>query len=396
MRSLLYLVHRLPYPPNKGDKITSFNMLKFLSQHFVIYLGVFVDDKNDWQYIETVKQYCKETCFISLTPNIEKILSLRGIILRESLSVVYYRNSKMQQWVDSIIDDHDIDSVLVISGPMAQYMINKSTHNIKSLLDLVDVDSDKWEQYAKRQSWPMNWLYKRESRYLLEYEATMAKKFDSTMFVSKVEAELFTDRVPAVKEKILYRTQGVDSQFFNPKLKYHNYYKTSDKVLVFIGVMDYWPNVDAVIWFAKNIFPKIHLQFPEMKFYIVGMNPSVEVKKLETIEGVVVTGGVDDIRPYLIHAVAALIPLRIARGIQNKILEAMAMEVPVIATRKALQGFEPCPDYVPIEANSESEFVVAVKTLIEQSEVDTNSGRTCILEHYNWDTNLKKVQELLS
>lgn len=395
MKSLLYLVHRLPYPPNKGDKITSFNMLKYLSQHFTIYLATFVDNDDDIQYVEIVKKYCKESCILNLNQNTAKLLSLKGLFTQQPLSIPYYKNEQMQQWVDKTIALHNIDSALIFSSPMAQYVSKKLPATTKTVLDLEDVDSDKWKQYAKKHTWPMRWIYQRESRYLLAFEAAMAKEFDATVLVSKEEADFFKELVPEVKQKVVYRTQGVDSEFFDPKLEYENIYQTNDKVFVFIGVMDYWPNVDAAIWFGKSIFPKIHLQFSDAKFYIVGLNPSDEVKKLETIDGIVVTGSVDDIRPYLAHAAAAILPLRVARGIQNKVLEAMAMEKPVIATTNALQGIKICPGFKPKIADDEQSLIDAVIKTLEQPEEAQRAGRACILENYNWDTNLKEIEKLL-
>ncbi len=395
MKSLLYLVHRLPYPPNKGDKITSYNMLKYLQRHFTIYLATFVDDDNDWQYIENVNKYCKESCILKLNPNVAKLFSLKGFFSQEALSIHYYQNAQMQQWVDETIDSKNIDSVLIFSGPMAQYVSKKLPDATKTVLDLEDVDSDKWRQYAKKLAWPMSWIYRRESKYLLSFEAAMAREFDTTVLVSKAEADFFKELVPDVRQKVVYRTQGVDSKFFDPELEYENFYQAKEKVFVFVGVMDYWPNVDAAIWFGESIFPKIHQRFPDARFYIVGLNPSDEVKKLQSIDGVVVTGSVDDIRPYLAHAAAAILPLRTARGIQNKVLEAMSMERPVIATTNAMQGIKICHGFEPRVANDEQSLIDAVIEVLEAPEEDCRAGRTCILENYNWDSNLKEIEKLL-
>lgn len=395
MKSLLYLVHRLPYPPNKGDKITSFNMLKYLSQRYDIYLATFVDDEEDWQYIDIVKEYCKDSCILKLNPKTAKLSSLRGLLTHQPLSIPYYQNKRMQQWVDKTLELHKIDSVLIFCSVMAPYVSNKLPNTTKTVLDLEDVDSAKWEQYSKQHAWPMSWIYRRESRYLLDFEAAMAKEFGATVLVSKEEADFFKELVPEVKQKVVHRTQGVDSNFFDPELEYENFYQSADKVFVFIGVMDYWPNVDAAIWFGRNIFPEIHRQFKDAKFYIVGLNPSDEVKKLDAIDGVTVTGGVDDIRPYLAHAVAAVLPLRVARGIQNKVLEAMAMEKPVIATTNALQGIKECPGFKPRVADDEQSLMDEAINILQQTEENHRAGRECILNNYNWDSNLKEIEMLL-
>lgn len=396
MNSILYLVHRLPYPPNKGDKITSFNLLKYLSKKYKIYLGCFIDDPTDWQYVEYVQDFCEDSCIVNLNTTKAKILSIRGLFTGEALSIPYYRNKHLQNWVDDTINNTDIDSVLIFSGVMAQYVSGKLSDNIRSVLDLEDVDSDKWRLYAKDHQWPMSWLYQRESEKLLAFEKAMANEFDVTVLVSKEEADFFKSLAPELSEKIINRVQGVDSEYFSPSLSYENPYPEKSLVLTFTGAMDYWPNINAAIWFAEEIFPNIKLQFDQALFYIVGMNPSDDVKKLAENNSIFVTGGVPDVRPYIAHSALAVIPLRLARGIQNKVLEAMAMEKQILATSNAMQGIEQVSGFSALVADDEQSMVNgAVELLSGRINQDVKVGRSCVLEHYNWDTNLRKIELLL-
>jgi len=396
MNSILYLVHRLPYPPNKGDKITSFNLLKYLSKRYKVYLGCFIDDSEDWQYSEHVESFCEESCIVDLKPKKAKILSIRGLVTGEPLSIPYYRNKQLQNWVDGVIDTNNIDSVLIFSGVMAQYVSEKLDDNIRTVLDLEDVDSDKWRLYAKDHQWPMSWLYQRESERLLAFEKAMADEFDVTVLVSKEEADFFKELAPEVSEKIVNRVQGVDSEFFSSALTYENPYPENAMVLTFTGAMDYWPNINAAIWFAEEIFPEIKQQFSHAYFYIVGMNPSDEVKKLSENEAVFVTGGVPDVRPYIAHATLAVVPLRLARGIQNKVLEAMAMEKPILATSNAMQGIVQPAGFSPVIADDEESLIKGAIDLLSGSiKQDVEVGRACVLQHYNWDTNLRRIELLL-
>lgn len=396
MKKLLYLVHRLPYPPNKGDKIASFNLLKFLATRYQIYLGCFIDDKVDWQYVDELKNYCADTCVVGLNPQLSKILSLRGLLSGEALSLPYYRNKQLQTWVDHTLEEQRIDSVVVFSGVMAQYVSAKLPLKGHSVLDLVDVDSDKWRLYAEDHKWPLSWLYQRESKKLLAYESAMAEAFDATVFVSEEEAEYFKTLVPAVSDKVIFRVQGVDSQFFNPALDCESPYPADTPVFVFAGAMDYWPNVHAAMWFAKSVFPGIRKQIKNARFYVVGMNPGNEVVKLSDIEGVYVTGSVDDIRPYVRCATISVAPLRIARGIQNKVLEAMAMAKPVLATTNALQGIRRDEGFSPLIADDEVQMLKGALALLSGDVVqDVQCGRACVLAHYNWDTNLRRIEDLL-
>lgn len=397
MKNLLYLVHRLPYPPNKGDKIASFNLLKFLSTRYSISLGCFIDDEVDWQYVDEVKKYCQDTCVVGIKPKIAKVLSLRGLFTGEPLSLPYYRNQELQTWVDNTIENNQIDSILVFSGVMAQYVKNQLPVNGHSVLDLVDVDSDKWRLYAADHYWPLSWLYNRESRKLLAFESAMAEAFDATMFVSEQEADFFKQLVPAVADKVVFRVHGVDSQFFDPAISYESPYSAQSQVLVFAGAMDYWPNINAAVWFAEEVFPHIRKQIADICFYIVGMNPSDEVLKLAEIPGIFVTGSVDDIRPYIAHASVSVAPLRIARGIQNKVLEAMAMTKPILATENAMCGIRSYPGFSPVIVESAEEMILeAVNLLKNIDKQDVNKARECVLEHYNWDTNLRRVDVLLT
>jgi len=396
MNSILYLVHRLPYPPNKGDKITSFNLLKYLSKRYSVYLACFVDDKADLEHVEYVKSFCKDACIVELNPKSAKLFSVRGLLTGEPLSLPYYRNQKIQAWVDDTLKEQLIDSTLIFSGVMAQYVTGKLTADVKSVLDLEDVDSDKWRLYAKDHAWPMSWIYRREADKLLAFESAMANEFDSTVFVSKDEADFFKELVPNVADKVMHRTQGVDSTYFDSTLDYENPYKKSDRVIVFTGAMDYWPNINAAVWFANTIFPKIKAQNNDACFYIVGMSPSEEVKALAKLSGVFVTGGVPDVRPYIRYGEFSVVPLRLARGIQNKVLEAMAMGKPVLATSNALQGIQEYSGFSPLVADDEAQMIEGALALLSGTvKQDVSFGRNCVLEHYNWDTNLRRIEELL-
>jgi sugar transferase (PEP-CTERM/EpsH1 system associated) len=224
----------------------------------------------------------------------------------------------------------------------------------------------------------------------------MAAKFDYTLFVSREEANLFDKLSPNVNKQVRYRTQGVDGDYFDPELEFNNPFNKQEHVLVFTGVMDYWPNVDAVKWFAEYVFPKVLTRVPNARFCIVGMNPSDDVRALTKKQGVTVTGSVPDVRPYLAHSSAVVIPLRIARGIQNKVLEAMAMEKPVVVTPEAMAGIDGCPEVDVIVTEDAEEMADAVITLLNSEKQMNQSGRECILNNYNWDANLKRIAELLT
>ena len=396
MEELLYLVHRIPYPPNKGDKIRSYHLLKHLTQRYRVHLGTFIDDEQDQKYREKVKDLCDETCFVNLYPKQARLRSLSGLFRRQPLTLPYYRDQRLQAWVNRVLETRSVGKVLIFSSAMAQYVSH--ARHIRRIIDFVDIDSDKWMQYATSSSWPMNWIYRRESKLLRGYEKQVAKDFDSATFVSETEADLFNRLAPEAAAKVTYFNNGVDGDYFTPQYVYPNPYAMGICTLVFTGAMDYWANVDAVDWFARCIFPAIRAQLPEAEFYVVGARPSDTVMALADLPGVRVTGTVPDVRPYLAHASLVVVPLRIARGIQNKVLEAMAMAKIVVASPQAVEGICARTEEELVIAHDESDFAHRIIRLL-QGEPDNAIGRAArarVLEDYSWKRGLARIDTLLS
>jgi sugar transferase (PEP-CTERM/EpsH1 system associated) len=398
MQELLYLVHRFPYPPNKGDKIRSYHLLKHLSKNFRVHLGTFVDDEKDLEYVDTVKALCDEACFIRLRPISARLRSLKGLISSEPLTLPYYADSQLQDWVNRVLERRSIKNILIFSSAMAQYV--RDAKGATRVIDFVDIDSDKWKQYSLTASWPMKWVYARESRLLLNYERQIAKDFDSATFVSDAEAGLFRQLGPEAATKISHFNNGVDADYFSPENSYSDPYPRGITPLVFTGAMDYWANANAVEWFARGVLPLIRPSLPEVQFYIVGSRPTPAVRSLANLPGVTVTGSVPDVRPYLAYAELAVAPLRIARGVQNKVLEAMAMEKAVVVSSQAAKGISAIPGHEFLVADNESEFADRIITLTQaEPKLKRSIGeaaRARILKTYNWETNLARITSLLS
>jgi sugar transferase (PEP-CTERM/EpsH1 system associated) len=392
---LLFLAHRIPYPPNKGDKVRSYNLLKHLAARYKVYLGAFVDDIADFQYASVLNEMCEECCFVGLKPGPAKLRSLTGFVTGEALTLRYYRSGRMQQWVDGVLQNASVNKILVFSSAMAQYV--SEVKNARRVADLVDVDSDKWRQYSITQTWPYSAIYRRESRRLFEFERAIAVSFDATVFVSPAEAALFKQLAPETAHKVWHANNGVDSEYFSPHVKHENPYRADERVLVFTGAMDYWPNVDAVVRFANFVFPSILARHPDARFYIVGVRPTSDVVRLGELPGVRVSGSVPDIRPYLAHAHLAVAPLRIARGVQNKVLEAMAMGKTVIASPEAAEGIDAEIGKELIVAADDGHFISIIVRLMG-SEVAQDLGvaaRARVTCAYSWSGNLRHFDRLL-
>jgi sugar transferase (PEP-CTERM/EpsH1 system associated) len=390
MEGLLFLVHRIPYPPNKGDKIRSFHLLRHLSAKYRIHLGAFVDDPDDWQYRDTLKTWCTEVKLLPLHGRLARLASLAGLLTGEALTLPYYRSRELARWAQALAASGTVTRGLAYSSAVAQFM---PANLGRRVIDMVDVDSDKWTQYAPTQRWPLSWLYAREGRRLAEWEARVAREFDATLLVSRDEAALLQRRVPEARHKIGAFENGVDADYFSPARDYPDPYGPDVRGVVFTGAMDYWPNVDAVSWFADRIFPAVREAVPSAQFTIVGSRPTEAVLALARQPGVAVTGSVPDVRPWIAHAACAVAPLRIARGVQNKVLEAMAMARPVVVTAQAAEGIRAEAGRDFLLARDEAAFA---REVIAQLRAGVSNGyaRDRILSHYDWDRNLAAVDPL--
>jgi sugar transferase (PEP-CTERM/EpsH1 system associated) len=397
VKDLLLLIHRIPYPPNKGDKIRSYHLLKHLARHYRVHLATFVDDPDDWQYVPHVEALCASSHFAGMKPLVARVRSLQALVKNRSLSLEYYRDASLARWVDETVAKHKIERVLVFSSAMAQYA--DPYRSARRVVDFCDVDSDKWRQYADQKSWPMNWLYRYEARQLLAYERRVAREYDASLFVSAPEADLFRQLAPESTAKIGHFSNGVDTDYFTPDQPHADPYPAGERALVFTGAMDYWPNVDAVQWFAAEVFPALRERFANLKFYIVGARPAPAVQELARLPGVVVTGTVPDVRPYIAHAAVSVAPLRIARGIQNKVLEAMAMATPVVVSPQALEGIDAVPGSELVLAEDAEGFVDAVATLLAGQDSAAAAigaaARAKVQRRYSWSSNLACIGESL-
>jgi len=394
VQPILFLCHRIPFPPNKGDKIRSYNILKFLSQHYEVHLGTFVDDPDDFQYEGVVAEMCASSCLLPLNPKLGKLKSLSGFVKGTALGLPYYANRKMQDWVDMVLAEHKITNVLIFSSTMAQYLFGDRFTHLRRYIDFIDIDSDKWAQYKHKASPVMKLVYGYEARMLFDWEKKIANEFNHSFFVSEKEAGLFKSMVPEASDKISYFNNGVDAESFSPDHSLDSPYTSAEKVIVFTGAMDYWANVDAVTWFANKVLPTLCEKIEDLKFYIVGSKPDEKVKALGVSPYIEVTGFVDDVRPYLSHAEVAVAPMRIARGIQNKVLEAMAMGLVTVASSQGYEGINAVKGRDLIVVDEADEWIDTLGSLFDAGACSAmgQAARELVVENYSWDGSLKALK----
>jgi len=396
MPSLVFLSHRIPFPPNKGDKIRAFRILEHLAATYTIHLGCFVDDPDDWQYRAKLEEFCAEVACFGLPASTAKLRALRGLLTGAPLSLAMFRHSGMAAWVEQTSARVRPDVVFAFSSAMGQY-VHDTRGKSRFIMDFVDVDSDKWRQYATQAKPPMSWIYAREAQRLLAFDRKVGAASDGAVFVSDAEAALFRELAPELADKTHAVANGIDCVYFAPNHDFPSPFAGPGPHLVFTGTMDYRPNVDAVVWFVADILPLILRQSPAATFTIVGAKPSREVAALAQTPAVTVTGKVDDVRPFLKHADVVVAPLRLARGIQNKVMEGMAMARPVVTTPQGLEGLDALHGRDLLVATTPQAFADAVHTAAQPASRHLGpAGRKLMDDSYAWASKLAVLDRLIA
>ena len=397
MAGLLFLTQRIPYPPIKGEKIRPLQILRHLAQQYDVYLGCLVDDPRDYEHEPTVAKICRSSYFAHLDRKRAKITCLRGLLTGEPLSVTFYHDAGLAAWIKQVIAEVKPEVIFICSSNMAPYVLDLQGAERVSICDLADVDSEKWRAYADAGTGPMTFVHRREWKKTAELEARIARECDWSTFVSHEEAALFAEQHPQYASKIRGIGSGVDHVYFDPALSCEPPYATDRANFVFTGTMDYKPNVDAVRWFAEAMLPLIRARHADAQFHIVGSSPSPEVTALAEIPGVFVTGRVPDVRPYLAYATAGVAPMQIARGIQNKVLESMAMARPTVVTSDALTGIAAQPGSEVLLADGAEAFAAACCDVIETGAPGIgDAARARIVASFIWAEKLRGYDALLA
>ena len=386
----------MPYPPNKGDKVRSYHLLRHLAARHQVYLGTFVDDPDDLQHLPVLRDLCADVCALPLQPRSAKLRSLAGLLTGEALTLCYYRSAALQAWVSQTVAAQQIEAAVVFSSSMAPFAL--AQFGLPMLADLVDVDSAKWTEYADRHAWPMSWLYRREGQRLLAYERHVVSRAQRAFLVTDKEVALFGRLAPETQGQVLAVGNGVDAEYFQPDAARPSPFLDGEQALVFTGAMDYWPNVDAVCWFVEQVLPLLHRRWPGLRLHIVGRSPAPAVQALASAS-VCVTGTVPDVRPYLQHAAVVVAPLRLARGVQNKVLEAMAMARPVVAASTCVEAIDAQPGQEIMAADDAAEHAVRIGEMLAdrpRATVVGQAGRDCVLAHYSWPARLAPLDHELA
>ncbi len=391
MREILFLAHRIPWPADRGDKIRSHHILKRLAEMAPVHVGAFADDARDLGFAGEMERHFT-SAHVELRNKPQWRAGMEAVAKGQPVSVTSFASASMKRWVDALLATGRISHIVVFSGAMAQYV--PAGFGGRFIMDFVDVDSAKFESYAGDGNPVMRWINAREGRMLAAFEKAVAARADANLFVSEDEAALFRMRGGADAVAI---GNGIDTAFYNPAIKIPPV-ETQAPLIVFTGQMDYRPNIEAVTDFALNAMPIIRKTHPEVAFAIVGRNPPASVMALAKQKSIIVTGAVDDVRNWLNAASVVVAPLRIARGIQNKVLEAMAMAKPVVASHAAAEG---------IDAQDGVHFLVATTVEEEASQISIllsdpmgrerlgQAARAHVARHYSWAGQLAALDDIM-
>lgn len=398
MGEILFLSHRIPFPPDRGDKIRSHNVLKALAALAPVHVAAFVDDERDMASEPDLAALAASHVLARRTKPLP-VAAAEALARGTALSLTAFRDRRIQAWVEEALHRHAIDVIYVFSGQMAQYVPEGFKGRV--VADLVDVDSAKFRAYAAKSSGPRSWMERREARLLGAEEARIVGRADATLLVSSAEADLLRSSLPlsvAQAGTVHAMNNGIDSAFFDPaKAEPEPRVRgTGGPRIIFTGQMDYAPNVEAVIRTIDRIMPAVRTAFPHASFHVVGRNPVPQLRARDAANGIHVWGRVDDIRPWLAAADVALVPLDVARGVQNKVLEAMAMSLPVVLSPDAATGLDALDGRDFVVAESDAALASAIVSLARNGARARTMGtaaRRWVMENASWETALAGLPE---
>jgi polysaccharide biosynthesis protein PslH len=397
--NVLVIAHRLPYPPDKGDKIRSYNQVKFLADRHAVWCACLIDDPDDWRHVPALRGLCRDVAVIRLRKPVALARSVIALLTGGSATEGYFGSPALAREIRKWSEQVRFDAVLAFSSGTARYGLDVQAD--RKVLDLCDVDSAKWTAYAQRSAPPARWLYRLEAARLARREWELACRYDQTTVVSRREAELFESvcsslqaRHPGVpRPRHLVVPNGIDTDAF----RFHEG-PVEEPVVGFVGTMDYPPNVDAVCWFADQMWPRIQAERPDATFLIVGRSPDSRVLALRQNQGIEVTGQVPDVREYLVRMKVCIAPMRIAHGVQNKVLEAMATGRPSVVTSIVADGIGVSDGQGIVIADQADDFARQVASLLGDSarcRQVGNAGRNHVEKMATWTQTLGALEKAL-
>ncbi|MEP6868060.1 MAG: TIGR03087 family PEP-CTERM/XrtA system glycosyltransferase [Novosphingobium sp.] len=400
MSDILFIAHRIPFPPDRGDKIRSHHVLNRLARLAPVHVATFADDEADAAAEADLAAVAASYRLIHRRKPLMRA-GLEALVSRSPVSLTAFHDPKLADFINETIQNNTISAIYVFSGQMGQYVPVDFAGRV--ILDFVDADSAKFAAYAKSGHWPSRWVNWREARHLRAEEARLVRRAHASLLISDEEAALFAARLTALERQgaqIGVLRNGIDLRQFDPfaVAPQPELASIPGPKLIFSGQMDYAPNVAAVLRAARRIMPKVRTAFPDASLHIVGRKPTAEVLELNGVNGCKVWGRVDNMPAWLRAADLALVPLEIARGVQNKVLEAMAMAMPVVASTGAATGIGAEPGREIAVGETDEQIASLVIALLRDRQRAVTMGlaaRRFVERHRNWDAVLAGLPDLI-
>ncbi len=400
--TVLFVCQRVPYPPNKGEKLRTYHQLKYLVEQ-----GVSVsvlspaetdDDISDGENLANQLGISVHSIKVSVSP----LTMIMGLFKGEALSVAKFYHAKIQYTFDELIARRSYESIVFTASSLVPYWWKRKSlisTGQRVFCDFMDVDSNKWFQYAQNANLFMRLIYSREARLIKKIEVKSCLEFERCFLIADKEVELMASFLPAKARNPIAIGNGIDTEEFFPSTMNQENTERKNKQLsfLFVGVMDYKPNVDAVLWFVNNVWPHIVKKLPSAEFKIVGMSPNAKIKSLMSISGIEVTGKVDDVTVFFQRADVFVAPFTIARGVQNKILQAMACSLPVVTTSKGAEGINCQHRKDILIADDVTSFMQEIDYLIDSDNAReiAKASRQKIIDEYSWEGNLFPLKQAI-
>lgn len=378
---ILFLSHCVPNPPDKGEKIRSCHQLRYLSRRHRVHLVCFARSEEELEAARQLESICASVHAELLHGVPALARGMAKFALGGCLNEAYYSSQSMREYIRKLAARQSFDLTFSFTAVMRPY----APGGIPVFLDMIDVDSEKWMDYARVRHPAFLWAL--EGKRLRQFERRMAESSQVTCLTTPNEERLLKTFAPFVRTQAV--ENGIDGDYFRSAGT------PEGRRIAFAGTMDYHPNREAVIWFAKKVLPLLQRKDPGIEFLIIGRNPDSEVRRLTRLPGVLVTGAVDDIRPYLASARAVVAPLRLARGIQNKVLEALAMGKEVYASPAVANTFAPDLPEGLFRCASEAEYVTGILRACGAALPVNPRIRSHVINRFSWRRNLEEMENTL-
>ena len=388
---VLFLSHRVPFPPSSGSKVRAFHVIRHLSeQGHRVTVASLARSRDELEQSAGLAEFSAERMVETVPAWHASARMVAWLPSSRPSSFGYFYSAALARRVSDALGTGTYDLVFVHSSSMAPYATAAPGAALR-VLDFCDMDSQKWREYARHKPFPQSAGYWLEAAKLERAEARLARQFDLSTCATPAELESLKRLAPDAASD--WFANGVDAELFQPAEQ------PDPDLIVFVGRMDYYPNQQAVQDFCQAVLPRLQRRRPALRFAVVGADPPRSTRVLGRLPGVTVTGTVPDVRPYVTRAALTVAPLRIARGTQNKVLESMAMGVPVVCSPAVSKGVDAVPGEHLLCASNAEEYVTLIERLLDSPSLRNTlaqAGRERVLTHHSWDRSMSRLDELMA